>query len=124
MPGLVPGIHAIGESQGAWIPAAGAGMTSWQNFFCVALSTRPDPDRPRFRRDASRAGHSTSSLTKFNPYLMLLPFNQTRNPGESPMRPLAFLSAALLFAAAPAFAQTETYALDSTHAHVQYSVDH
>ncbi|GIL41229.1 YceI family protein [Roseiterribacter gracilis] len=40
------------------------------------------------------------------------------------MRLPALLSAVLLLAAAPAFAETKTYTLDSTHAHVQYSVDH
>jgi polyisoprenoid-binding protein YceI len=39
------------------------------------------------------------------------------------MRLPVLFSAALLLAA-PAFAKTETYALDSTHAHVQYAVDH
>lgn len=44
------------------------------------------------------------------------------------MRLPALLAAApvltALLAAAPAFAETKTYALDSSHAHVQYSVDH
>ncbi len=38
--------------------------------------------------------------------------------------PVLLLSSALLVAAAPASAETRTYALDSTHAHVQYAVDH
>lgn len=36
----------------------------------------------------------------------------------------ALLSAAFVLAAAPAFAETKTYQLDSSHAHVQYAVDH
>jgi polyisoprenoid-binding protein YceI len=44
------------------------------------------------------------------------------------MRLPVLLSAALLLApllaTAPALAETKTYALDSSHAHVQYSVDH
>jgi polyisoprenoid-binding protein YceI len=40
------------------------------------------------------------------------------------MRLPVLLSAALLLAASPAFAETKTYTLDSSHAHVQYAVDH